>query len=107
MGDVIMELMTSEITKVIPELGGQEGKDMDAVVYVKWFNPTGGETWWITEYDQKTKVAFGYVTGMTEDEWGYISLKEISSVRVRYGLGIERDLGFTPKTLGECLRKRT
>jgi len=100
-----MELMTSEIMNKIPALRAQDGLGWDAIVHVKWFNPTGGQTWWITEYDPKEGIAFGYMTGMCEDEWGYVSLKEISSVRVRYGLGIERDLNHRPKPLRECLNR--
>lgn len=37
---------------------------------------------------------FGRVDG-DESEWGYFSLRELESVKV-YGLGIERDLYFTP-----------
>ncbi|MBM4226110.1 MAG: DUF2958 domain-containing protein [Gammaproteobacteria bacterium] len=107
MGDMIMKLMTSEIKRKIPALRAQEGLGWDAVVHVKLFDPTGSATWWITEYDPEEEIAFGYVTGMVEDEWGYVSLKEISSVRVRYGLGIERDLSHRPKPLSECLRKHT
>ena len=99
-----MKLLTSKIKKQIPDLGGRTCMDMDAIVYVKWFNPTGGETWWITEYDPKGEMAFGYATGGYEVEWGRISLQEIQAVRVRFGLGIERDLHFTPKPLRECLK---
>lgn len=99
-----MKLMTSKIKKQIPNLGGQEAKGMDAIVYVKWFNPVGGQTWWITEYDPKKEMVFGYATGGCEDEWGLISFPEMQHVRVRFGLGIERDLHFTPKPLRECLK---
>jgi len=104
MGDTLMRLMTSKIKKQIPNLGGQEGKGMDAIVHVKWFNPTGGQTWWITEYDPKQEMVFGYATGGYEVGWGRMSLPETQHVRVRFGLGIERDLHFTPKPLRECLK---
>jgi hypothetical protein len=105
MGDMGVKLMTKEIKKQIPVLGGQDGKGIDAIVYVKWFNPAGPQTWWITEYDPNEEIAFGYVQGMYEEEWGTFSLHEIQNVRVPIlGLGIERDLYFTPKPLRECLR---
>ena len=105
MGDMGVKLMTKEIKKQIPVLGGQDGKGIDAIVYVKWFNPAGPQTWWITEYDPNEEIAFGYVQGMYDEEWGTFILHEIQNVRVPIlGLGIERDLYFTPKPLRECLR---
>ena len=34
-------------------------------------------------------------------ELGYVSLDELSNLKVKMGLGIERDLYFTPKTFDE------
>lgn len=41
-----------------------------------------GETirWWLAEYDPDLKIAFGYVTGFFEDEWGDISLEELEGL---------------------------
>ena len=44
---------------------------------------------------------FGYVTGMTADEFGYVSLIEIESVKGPLGIGIEQDLNFQQKRLSE------
>ena len=35
--------------------------------------------------------------GMGEPELGYVSRAELESIRVRFGLGLERDMHFTPK----------
>jgi hypothetical protein len=40
---------------------------------------------------------------MTEDEWGSVDLHELASVSGPLGIGIERDLHFTPTTLREAL----
>ena len=98
-----LKLVPREVAATVPPLMSQDGKGMDATVHVKLFNPCGSQTWWITELDPKTGEAFGYVTGMIEDEWGSVSLHEIAAVRGPLGIGIERDLHFKPKTLREAL----
>ena len=88
-----MELLTKKIIERFREVGNQGGKE-DPLVIVKFFNPTGAGTWWATEYDEKNKLFFGYVSilGGACDEWGSFSLEELKSVKGIGGLGIERDL---------------
>lgn len=90
-----MKLMTKEIEKKIPKLYSQDGKQDNAVVYVKFFCPWNQWTWYATEYDPKEKVFFGLVVGF-EKEMGYFSLEELESVEGPFGLKIERDLYFEP-----------
>jgi hypothetical protein len=97
------KLVPPSVTRTVPPLMSQDGKGMDATVHLKFFNPCGSATWWITELDPKTGEAFGYVTGMSEDEWGSVDLNELAAVRGPLGLGIERDLHFSPKPLREAL----
>ncbi|HYC90601.1 MAG TPA: DUF2958 domain-containing protein [Thermoanaerobaculia bacterium] len=79
-------------------LGSQDGRGMDAVVVVKYFFPAGRYTLYVTEAetcDDDVRL-FGYCLspfGEDCDEWGYASLNELRSTRVR-GLSIERDLHF-------------
>ena len=40
------------------------------------------------------KIAFGYVTGMAADEYGYVSLAEMESIKGPLGIGIEQDIYF-------------
>lgn len=47
---------------------------------------------------------FGLVDGH-EAELGYFSLSELSAVKGRFGLGIERDRHFPPTTIGELQAK--
>ena len=89
-----MKLMTKEILDRIPALYSQENEP-DPMVHVKFFDPTGSWTWYATEFDPKEGTFFGLVKGF-EEELGYFSLAELESVRGRLGLGIERDLHFTP-----------
>lgn len=94
-----MKLLTAANRKALPPLLGQDGKGDDAIAYVKFFNPTGSGTWYATEFDGDDTF-FGLVQ-LHEEELGYFSLSELQAVRTRFGLGIERDLHFTPTRLGD------
>ena len=88
-----MMLITKELEKRFKEVGDQSNES-NPIVIAKLFNPCGGGTWYLTEYDPETRIAFGYVTGLYEDEWGSISIDEVESVKLPFGLKIERDLYF-------------
>lgn len=61
--------------------GSQSDKEAkDIVVAVKLFDLGSTIRWWLTEYDPEAKVAFGYVTGFYEDEWGTVSLEELEEL---------------------------
>ena len=94
-----MKLITKEILKRLPKLGDTAEKNSSEVkVPLKLFNPCGGESWFITEYDPESEIAFGYVTGVQFPELGYISIKELKSIRLKWGLTIERDMHWNMKT---------
>jgi hypothetical protein len=95
-----MKLMTKEIEKKIPALYAQEKLGDNAVAYAKFFDPCSAWTWYATEYDPATQECFGLVIGH-ETELGYFSLAELSQVKNRLGLGIERDRSFAPTMLRE------
>lgn len=91
--------LTKQNLKDLPALGVTNMyQPENTPVPVKLFNPCGGQTWYLTEYDPETWDAFGYVTGMACDELGYFNLDELNSLRGPLGLGIERDLYWNPKT---------
>lgn len=96
-----MKLLTKEILKKVPPLRAQDGKGENAIVYAKFFNPVGDGTWYMTEYDPQTGEAFGKVFMHGNAELGYFSIPELASIRLQFGLGIERDRGFTPCKLSE------
>jgi hypothetical protein len=100
-----MKLITEEFEELFKDypLYSQEHED-DQLVVAKFFDPCGSATWWITEYDPEQKLGFGYVTGLVEDEWGYVSLTELESIERPFGLTIERDLYFRQKRISECLK---
>lgn len=97
--------------------GENNGLGIEALAHVKFFSPDSGWTWYASEgspvdedgyFDtDKEKVDylfFGIVIGY-EIEIGYFSLSELTSARGPFGLSIERDKFFQPKTLGELQKQ--
>lgn len=67
----------------------------DPVPVLKLFNPIGAATWIATELSEDADTLFGLADlGFGCPELGCFSLHEIASVRLPFGLGIERDLTF-------------
>lgn len=66
---------------------------------VKLFTPDGSATWLLTEIDPEDHtVAWGLCDlGMSFPEFGTVSLTELTEVRGRLGLTVERDLYWTAK----------
>ena len=79
-----------------------EGASLPHKPVVKYFNPCGAATWLITEMDEDG-IMYGLSNlGMGFPELGSVSLAELESVKLPFGLGIERDLHFeADKTLVE------
>jgi hypothetical protein len=97
-----MQLLTKEIKKILPGLGGTENQD-DPVVWVKFFTPDSCWTWYILEGSEQENgdwLLFAYVEGMF-NEFGYVSLRELENVRGPLGLEVERDITFTPIPLSK------
>jgi len=92
-----MKLYTQSQYDQLIKNGHERNKDHFPVI--KLFMPGTGCTWLITELDpEQPDIAFGLCDlGMGHPELGYVSLEEISSVKSRYGLGVERDLYFEAK----------
>jgi hypothetical protein len=89
-----VQLLTEEIRRSLPPLYSTEDQGDAAIVRVKFFTPTSSWTWYAIEFDGDD-LFFGLVDGL-EKEMGYFSLSELESVVGPYGVGIERDLYFTP-----------
>lgn len=69
----------------------------DPVPVVKFFNPCGAATWLATELDRDGDTLFGLADlGFGCPELGSFSLNEMASVRLPWGLFIERDEHFEP-----------
>ena len=94
-----MDLMPDDVRKMLPGLYAQEKLGPDAVAFVKYFTPDSSWTWYATEFDGEDTF-FGLVEGF-EKEFGYFSLDELKAARGPFGLHIERDIYWQPKTLRE------
>lgn len=114
-------LLPLDVAATIPATYTTENTPADEKkAVVKFFNPCGAQTWWVFEASavlpdgtEKALAAlrpgeqveditmFAYVTGTPYHEFGYVSLRELESVRGPLGLGIERDLYYTPQSLTE------
>lgn len=79
--------------------------EIDFKPVVKLFNPCGSGTWLLTEIDPDAPdIAFG-LCDIGYPELGSVSLSELASVRLPFGLGIERDRHWTAdKTLSAYAR---
>ena len=93
-----MKLLTQTLRNRFEQIGRQD-ESPDPIVVCKFFDPTGSWTWYATEFDGDDTF-FGYVVGFAK-ELGYFSLRELSEVKGRFGLGIERDLHFDECKLSE------
>ena len=70
--------------------------DHDPAPVVKFFNPLGAATWLATELYDDGDTLFGLADlGFGCPELGCFSLSELASIRLSFGLGIERDIGFS------------
>ena len=77
----------------------------DPLVLAKVFDTLGSATWYLTELDADEMIAFGYVTGLAYDEFGYVSITELEEIKhTQLGIPrIERDLYFTQQPLSQLL----
>ena len=89
-----MKLLTKAIRAKLLKNGAN--RDHDHAPVVKYFNPCGAATWLISEMDpEEPDILFGLCDlGMGEPELGSVRLSELEGVKLRFGLGIERDLWF-------------
>ncbi len=97
-----MKLLTKALEKKFEKypLYSQDGKGGDAKVIAKFFSPVGAATWLITEgskeaegteYEDYTMFGFCNLGDNEMAELGYVSLNELQSIKLPYGLTIERD----------------
>ena len=106
-----MKLLTEELKKQLPPLYSQQN-EKDPLVVCKFFHLLSPMTWYAIEgspvdadgyFDtDQEKVDFLFFGWVHSDfpEMGYFSLSEMEKINVG-GLGMERDLHFTPTKLSE------
>lgn len=86
-------LRANEINRRAAAMNGRA--EPDPVPVVKFFNPLGAATWLATELYDDGDTLFGLADlGFGCPELGVFSLSEMASVRLPFGMGIERDLSF-------------
>ena len=97
-----MILLTKKIRdKLIKNHLNQDGtKTFKAEV--KLFNPTGIGTWYLSELNPETNMAYG-LCDIFEPELGFVSIDELQEMKLPYGLGIERDLHYIPKHFSDII----
>ena len=93
-----MELLTKEIKEQLKKypLYSQDGKKKKKFI-CKFFNPYGVGTWLVCEGEEQAGgdwLFFGKVNLLCI-EWGYFTLSELESLRLKNGLPlIERDIHY-------------
>ena len=100
-----MELLTPEIRERLLANGRirrdwpMDDAEPDFFPVVKLFTPDAGCTWLLTEIDPDDEdIAFGLCDlGIGFPELGTVSLSELAAIRGRFGLPVERDLGFVAR----------
>lgn len=96
-------LLTQDIKNKLPSLYAQDGKGDNAIAYVKFFSPISDWTWYATEFDGEDTF-FGLVVGHFP-ELGYFSLGELESLEVNGMPAVERDMYWSPMTIGEIKKE--
>ena len=86
-----MILLTDELRERLLANGRNSGADHMPVV--KLFNPLGDGVWLATELDADGDTVFG-LADLGWPELGSFSLEEFASIRLPFGMGIERDITF-------------
>lgn len=98
-------LLVNSARHIAAQRDGQP--DPDPVPLLKLFNPCGAATWLASELAEDGDTLFGLADlGFGCPELGSFSLREIASVRLPFGLTIERDEHFwTARPMSEWARK--
>ena len=88
------ELMTKELEEVLPKLYATENiKLEEKILQVRYRSTNSNWEWYLIEYDKDKKLAFGYVIGVEDREFGYFSLEEFQEVNEEK-IEIVRDTEF-------------
>ena len=106
-----LALAPSSLVKDLPRLYAQDGKGMEATVFIHLFGAIGD--FYITEIDEEGETAFGYtkLSSYPDGELGYISVAELQELvnekfiqekNLKYL--IERDLFWEPKPLKDVVK---
>ena len=85
-----------------------------SIPVVKLFNPCGIGTWYLSEAEIQCDddgnfedIIFFGLCDLGFPELGYVSYKELSSQKLRFGLTIERDLHWKSGSTFDQLKERS
>jgi hypothetical protein len=97
-----MRLFTKEIDKKLFEQY-KYGADLDKqMVVAKIFNPYSNGVWYLLNSDPEDPDYIWAIVDLFEPEMGSVSRSEFQTIKVPpFGLGLERDIYFTPKPAKE------
>lgn len=90
----------------VPPLGATEDIPFeDKKIHLHYF--TGGADWYLTEMDQSTGKAFGFLNPSGNGgHWGYVDLPDLEAVNVGGYRVVERDCHFSQGNLAHATRYR-
>lgn len=74
---------------------GKEGEEIDPWYRVKFFDPSGGLTIYVQDYNPQTDRGWALFE-WHKREWGNFNLRELSEIKGVLGLGIEIDVWWEP-----------
>lgn len=73
-----------------------QAKVPNPVVCAKLYWPIGKACWYIVGYNPEAYVAYGFVTGIGDDDWGYFSVLDLLEAKIASIAPIELDEDFEP-----------
>jgi len=101
-----------QLAAIPPLYSSEETPTNEKVIHAHFF--VGGCDWWISEYDPKRGLMFGFcnLNDPQNAEWGYVDLAELKTVRVKqkikvggtvmaFPVEVEFDLHWKPKPFAE------
>ena len=96
-----MKIITKAVEDAFTKQGDCSQKSMkDIKIVLKLFNPAGAGTWYIYEkLDDDVYMCFANLGDPMFAEIGTVSMSELMSLRLPFGLTIERDMHFDPLSM--------
>jgi len=98
-----MQLLTKKLLQKLPSTDEASAMD-DPTVWVKFFFPDAGWTWFVCGYGPEDELCWGLVDGH-EIELGDFSLRELRQIRGNLGCKLERDLYFDPRPMSQLAQE--
>jgi hypothetical protein len=89
------------LTKAVERQLRRAWEKPDGIARAHFFNPSGAGDWFIEGYNPNKELFYGLCCIQTA-EYGYVHKSELEEFKGRFGLRIERDKFWTPKSLEEC-----